>query len=207
MRDKFGNHLNALWRFSLIRSTCECVELIICLNFSDLWSSTSFKFIGFPVLKIKRFNDSFVVIFLKYVINRQDARDSYDSHRTIGLCIWNRQKKTKWIFEEIRVERSGENGTLTLYDKYTNTVVLRSHHRHLNLPNILHILPWHLLKRPLQMIQSKCMRDNGILANLFDSNLPLYDKRGFVRHITKWHSISSGNTNLLHTGHLIPANI
>lgn len=38
-------------------------------------------------------------------------------------------------------------------------------------------------------------------------DLPLYDKRGFVRHITKWHSISSGSTNLLQTGHLIPVNI
>lgn len=44
---------------------------------------------------------------------------------------------------------------LTLYDKYTDTVVLRSHHRHLNLPNILHILPWHLLKRPLQSAKWK----------------------------------------------------
>jgi hypothetical protein len=35
-------------------------------------------------------------------------------------------------------------------------------------------------------------------------NLPLYERRGFVRHITRWHSMSSGNTNLLHTGHLIP---
>ena len=33
---------------------------------------------------------------------------------------------------------------------------------------------------------------------------PLYESLGFVRHITKWHSISSGKTNLLHTGHLIP---
>lgn len=39
---------------------------------------------------------------------------------------------------------------------------------------------------------------------MFLNNLPLYESRGFVRHITKWHSISSGKTNLLHTGHLIP---
>lgn len=37
------------------------------------------------------------------------------------------------------------------------------------------------------------------------SHLPLYDNRGLVRHMTIWHSISSGKINLLHTGHLNPA--
>lgn len=27
-----------------------------------------------------------------------------------------------------------------------------------------------------------------------------------VKHITKWHSISSGGINLAHTGHLMPVN-
>lgn len=34
---------------------------------------------------------------------------------------------------------------------------------------------------------------------------PLYESLGLVRHMTRWHSMSSGSTNLLHTGHLIPA--
>lgn len=32
----------------------------------------------------------------------------------------------------------------------------------------------------------------------------MYDSRGLVRHITIWHSISSGRINLLQTGHLNP---
>jgi hypothetical protein len=27
---------------------------------------------------------------------------------------------------------------------------------------------------------------------------------GFVKHITRWHSTSSGGTTFVHTGHLIP---
>lgn len=99
---------------------------------------------------------------------------------------------------------------LTIYGKYKDMVSELWYHRDLNLLNKLRIHLLHLLKHPLY-IQKKEEKKQifdaflSLLSAAFEYCIPLYESRGFVRHITKWHSISSGKTNLLHTGHLIPS--
>lgn len=91
---------------------------------------------------------------------------------------------------------------VTLCGRCIDMAIEQLYHLDSSLQGIWRTHPWRPAMCPLQ--KRTKVYDKQCKQSRHSGCIPLYESLGFVRHMTKWHSISSGNTNLLHTGHLIP---
>lgn len=93
-----------------------------------------------------------------------------------------------------------------LFQLYDQSRGCSGHDRFLSNHMSIHIL-WYIQRQGNLAMVSPCSRSSKHITHSPESlskTSSLYTILGFVRQTTRWTSISSGGTNLEHTGHLIP---